>query len=121
VSGTKPANQTGIGAQVRLGGGLQTGTEAQVLLSAAHSRRSKRYKRFCPADVEAHGSKGVPPGDAAIVLAFAAAAAAMAAISVLPGDKGIALAFAAAVAATAIVGGGDRNLDIVALLGENRV
>jgi hypothetical protein len=30
--------------------------------------------------------KGIPPEDAAIVLAFAAAAAAMAAIGILPGD-----------------------------------
>ncbi len=105
-----------------MGGGLQTGTEAQVLLSAAHSRRSKGDKRFCPADVEAHGSKGRTAGRRAIVLAFLAAAAEMAAIGVLPGDKGIALAFTAiAAAASTFVGGGDKVCDIVALLGESWV
>ncbi len=66
--------------------------------------------------------KGVPLGDAAIVLAFAMAAAAMAAIGVPPGDEGIALAFAAiAAAAWTFVGGGDGVRDIVALLGESWV
>ncbi len=68
--------------------------------------------------------KGVPPGDAGIVLVFgvaAAAAAAIAAIGIHPGDKGIALAFAATAAAVAIVGGGDRARDIVVLLGERWV
>ena len=101
---------------------MQTGTEAQVLLSAAHSRRSKRYKRFCPADVEAHGSKGVPPGDAAIVLAFATATAAMAAIGIPPGDEEIADGCAGlAAAAYKFIGGGDGVRDIVASLGESWV
>jgi hypothetical protein len=66
--------------------------------------------------------KGVPPGDAAIVLAFAVAAVAMAAIGVPPGDKGIMLAFVATVVATAtFVGGGDGVCNIVALLGESWV
>jgi hypothetical protein len=61
---------------------------------------------------------GVLPGDAAIVLAFAAAAA-MAVIGVLPGDKGIPLAVAAiAAAASTFLGGGDGVSVIVALLGE---
>ncbi len=73
-------------------------------------------------DVEAHGSKGIPPGDAAIVLAFAAVAVAMAAIGVLPGDEGITLAFVATALATAMfIGGGDRVRDIVVLLGESWV
>ena len=66
--------------------------------------------------------KGVPPGDAAIVLAFAMAAVAMAAIGIPPGDKGIALAFVAiAVVASTFVGGGDGVCNIVALLGESWV
>jgi hypothetical protein len=68
--------------------------------------------------------KGVPPGDAAIVLTFAAAvaaAAAMAAIGVPPGDEEISLAFTATVAVGVIVGGGDGVPDIVALLGESWV
>ncbi len=49
---------------------------------------------------------GVPPGDAVIVLAFAAAAVVMAVMGLLPGDKGIVLAFAAtaAVAAATFIG-----------------
>jgi hypothetical protein len=67
--------------------------------------------------------KGIPPGDAAIVLAFpaAAAAAAMTTINVLLGDTGITLAFVATVAAMAIVGGRDRVHNIVVLLGKSRV
>jgi hypothetical protein len=66
--------------------------------------------------------KGILPGDAVIVLAFVAAAAAMAAIGILPGDKGIVLAFAViAAAALTFEGGGDRVCDIVALLGESWV
>jgi hypothetical protein len=117
VSGTKSANQIGTGAQVQLGGGLQTGTEAQVLLSAAHSRRSKGDKQFSLLMLRPMAVKAVPLGDAVIVLAFAVAAA-MVAIDVLPGDKKIALAFAAiVVAALMFVGGGDGVCDIVALLG----
>jgi hypothetical protein len=64
--------------------------------------------------------KGVPPGDAAIALAFSAAAAAMVAIGVPLGDEGIALAFAAiAAAALTFVGGGDGVRNIVASLGES--
>ncbi len=58
----------------------------------------------------------LPPGDAAIVLAFAAAVA----IGIPPGDEGIALAFSAT-AAAAIVGGGDGFCDIIASLGEKWV
>jgi hypothetical protein len=67
--------------------------------------------------------KGVLPGDAAIVLAFAVAVvAAMEAVGIPPGgDKGIALAFAATAVAAVIVGGGDGVRDIVALLGESWV
>jgi hypothetical protein len=66
--------------------------------------------------------KGIPPGDAAIVLAFVAAAAAMAAIGVPPGDEGIELAFTAiAAAASTFVGGGGRVWDIVVLLKESWV
>jgi hypothetical protein len=66
--------------------------------------------------------KGLPPGDTAIVLAFAAAAAAMAAIGIPLGDKGIALAFAViAAAALTFVGGEDRVRDIVASLGKSWV
>ncbi len=66
--------------------------------------------------------KGIQPGDATIVLAFAMAAAAMPAIGVLPGDEGIALACAAiATVASTFVGGGDGVRDIVALFGESWV
>ncbi len=66
--------------------------------------------------------KGVPPGDLEIVLAFAVAAVAIAAIGVLPGDNGIALAFAATAAVTArFVGGGDGFCDILASLRESWV
>ena len=61
--------------------------------------------------------KGVPPGDAAIVLTFATAVAAMAAIGIPPGDKGIALTFAATAVAATIVGRGEGVCNIVALLG----
>jgi hypothetical protein len=79
---------------------------------------------FAPPMLRLMAVKGVPPGDAAIGLAFTAAAAvaeAMAAIGVPPGDKGIALAFAATAAAAATVGGGDGVCDIVALLRESWV
>ena len=66
--------------------------------------------------------KGIPPGDAAIVLVFATLAEAMVAIGVPPGDKGIALAFAAILAAAStFVGGEDRVRNIVALLEESWV
>jgi hypothetical protein len=65
--------------------------------------------------------EGIPPGDAMIVLALAAAAAAMAAIAIPLGDEEIALAFAATVATAAIVGGGEGVRDIVALLGKSWV
>jgi hypothetical protein len=66
--------------------------------------------------------KSIPLGDAAIVLAFAAAAAAMVAIGVPPGDKGIALAFAATAAvASMFVGRGDGVPNVLALLGESWV
>jgi hypothetical protein len=66
--------------------------------------------------------KGIPLGDAAIVLAFAMAAAAMVVIGVPPRDKRIALAFAAiAAAALTFVGEGDGVCDIVASLGESWV
>jgi hypothetical protein len=49
---------------------------------------------------------GILPGDAVIVLAFMATAAAMAAIGIMQGDKGIALTFpATAVVAATFVGG----------------
>jgi hypothetical protein len=79
-------------------------------------------RRFAPPMLRPMAVKGVPPGDAGIVLAFAAAVAAMAAIGIPPGDKGIALAFAAsAVAASMFVGRGDGVCDIVASLGESWV
>jgi hypothetical protein len=66
--------------------------------------------------------KGISLRDAAIVLAFTTAAAAMVAICVPPGDKGIALAFAAiAAVASTFVGGGNEVHDIVASLGESWV
>ncbi len=66
--------------------------------------------------------KGILPGDVAIVLAFATAAAAMVVIGVPTGDEGIVLAFAAiVVVALTLVGGGDGVCDIVALLGESWV
>ncbi len=66
--------------------------------------------------------KGVPPGDAAIVLAFVVAAAAMAAIGMLPEAKGVALAFTAiVVVASTFVGGGNGVRNILALLGESWV
>ncbi len=61
---------------------------------------------FVPPMLRPMATKGVPPGDAVIVLAFAVAAAAMAAIVIPLGDKGIVLKFAATAAAAAIVGGG---------------
>ncbi len=76
---------------------------------------------FAPPMLRPVAAMGIPPGDAMIVLAFAAVAAAMAVIVVLPGDKGIALAFAATVAAASIVGGGVGVCNIVALLGESWV
>jgi hypothetical protein len=76
---------------------------------------------FAPPMLRPMTVKGIPPGDAAIVLAFVAAAA-MAAIGIPPGDQGIALAFAAiAAAASMFVGGGDGVCDIVALLEESWV
>ncbi len=50
---------------------------------------------FTPPMLRPMAVKGVPPGDVAIVLTFAAAAVAMVAIFLLPGDEGIALAFVA--------------------------
>ncbi len=77
---------------------------------------------FAPPILRPMAVKGVPPGDAAIVIAFAVAAAVMVEIGVLPGDKGIALAFAAtAVAASMFVGRGDGVRDIVASHGESWV
>ncbi len=77
---------------------------------------------FVPPILRPMAVKGVPLGDAAIVLAFVVAVAAMAAIGVPPGDKGIALAFAViAAAASTFVGGGDRVRDILELLGESWV
>ncbi len=77
---------------------------------------------FAPPMLRPMAVKGIPPGDVAIVLAFAATAAAMATLGIPPGDKVIALAFAA-IAATALtfVGGGDGVRNIVALLGESWV
>ncbi len=79
-------------------------------------------RRFAPPMLRPMAVKGVPPGDTAIVLAFAAAAAVMAAIGYLPGDEGILLAFAAtAVAASMFVGRGDGVPNIVASLGDSWV
>jgi hypothetical protein len=77
---------------------------------------------FAPLMLRPMAVKGVLPGDAAIVLAFATAAAAMAAIGLPPGDEGILLAFVAIVAvALMLVGGGDGVCNIVASLGESWV
>jgi hypothetical protein len=54
---------------------------------------------FAPLMLRSMAVKGVPPGDVAIVLAFAMAATAMAAIGVPPEGKEIMLAFAVIVAA----------------------
>jgi hypothetical protein len=48
--------------------------------------------------------KGIPPGDVAILLAFATVAAAMAAIGIPPRDNRIALAFAAIAVAASTLG-----------------
>jgi hypothetical protein len=77
---------------------------------------------FSPPMLRPMAVKGIPPGDAAIVLAFAMAAAAMAAIGIQPGDKGIPLAFVAiAVAASMFVGGRDKVRNILVLLGKSWV
>jgi hypothetical protein len=76
---------------------------------------------FTPPMLMPMAAMGVLLRDAMIVLAFAAAAAAIAAIGNPPGDKGIVLAFAVTALAAAIVGGGIGVHDIVALLGESWV
>ncbi len=100
---------------------MQTGTEAEfscppLTLGGANATSSVAPPMLSPMAV-----KGVPPGDAAIVLAFAVVAAAMAAIGIPPGDKGIALAFAVTAEVTAIVGGGEGLRDIVALFRKSLV
>jgi hypothetical protein len=76
---------------------------------------------FAPPMLRPIAVKGVPPGDAGIVLALVMAtkAAVMAAIDVPLGDEGITLAFAETAAVAAIVGGGDGVCDILALLRES--
>ena len=77
---------------------------------------------FAPPMLRPMAVKGIPRGDAVIVLAFLVLVAVMVMIVVPPVDKGIALAFAVTAAATAMfVGGGDRVRDIVASLGESWV
>jgi hypothetical protein len=114
VGGTKPPNQTGTEARVQLGGGLRTGRNALVLLSAAHSKRSKSDVQIFPADIEANGNDGCTAkrrGDCTRICSSGNGSGGngnddMAARGFLLRDKGMVLAFAATAMEAKMFAGG---------------